>query len=184
MQQQYSAVDGQSILDICLNTYGNLDQLSRLLQDNGFGSVNNNPYSRQAFSFDNDFIDNQVISGARMATLLSPVKGPEGSQVLALIAQRYATSTAAVQGGSQITTSNNMYMDTKPDSYTAGTDGETAISLTSWIGWDILYVEKEIQPVKKTGYTWNKSSGLFTLLSTSMAQNETIFFLFQKLVTP
>src|SRR5438270_13434620 len=61
MLQSFNAVDGQSILDVCLNTYGNLDKLTKLMQDSGHPSIDVAPVRGQLFVFDNTQIDNQVI---------------------------------------------------------------------------------------------------------------------------
>ena len=49
---QYKAINGQSLLDICLNTYGSLDFLTKLIQDNGIENANYTPFSGQSFVWD------------------------------------------------------------------------------------------------------------------------------------
>ncbi len=185
----YTAVQGQSIFDVCLNTYGSLDFLYKLVQDNTFGSINNTPYSGQNFNYDTNYIVDQVISAGfkqtKLATLLNPtlVATNDTSQQINLITQRYATSN--VPGSQNVVIVKNMYQQNSQDLYTAAVNGETVVSMVTWIGWDILYVEKDIKPMKPSAYTWNKSSGTFTILAPdSLAAGETIFFIFQKLITP
>ncbi len=56
------AVEGQSIYDICLQTYGSLDYLVKLLQDNNIASINVTPYSGQTFTWDETLATDQTIS--------------------------------------------------------------------------------------------------------------------------
>jgi len=192
MLQTYKAINGQSVLDVCLNTYGSLDFLFRLVQDSGHGSIDDDPVSGQEFTFNSELVVDQMIAAGlkqvKLATLYSPhgVQQTDGEQVLNLIANRYATSQAVgipSAGNSGIGTSEaHMYQISKSDSYTAANEGETALVLTEWIGWDIIMIIKDIQPMKKTDYSWNKSSGTLTLRNgKSLSQGETIFFLFSKM---
>lgn len=186
--QVYNAINGQSIFDVCLQTYGGLDFLSKLMVDNGFPNMNSDPYSGQAFVFDESLIVDQLTNagnrGTKLATLLSPAKVDQsGSDQLTLITKRYATSYQAPTISSPIEI-NNMYQTNDTDSYTAGADGETSVSLPAWIGWDVLYVEDDIKPLKKSEYAWNKSSGTFTLQGgLSLNSGQTLFFIFKQMVS-
>lgn len=62
MIRTYKAVDGQNIYDVCLMTYGTLDQLPKLLSDNLFPGVNNYPFSGQVFTYDDTLVYNQNVS--------------------------------------------------------------------------------------------------------------------------
>ena len=49
---QYTAIDGQSLLDVCLNTYGSFDSLIELILDNNnLVTVNDNVNSGENFVF-------------------------------------------------------------------------------------------------------------------------------------
>jgi hypothetical protein len=184
MLQTYNAVAGQSIYDVCLNTYGSLDFLFKLVKDSGHGSVDNEPFTGQQFTIDTDLIVDQLVASGlkegKIASLYTPdQKVSNGTQSLNLVSNLYATS----RGIRPNTILNNMYKNTLPDAYTAGTNGETSVSLPQWIGWDIQLLIKEIQPLKGTQFTWNNSSGTLTLLGgLELEQNETIFFLFSKMI--
>ena len=73
-------------------------------------------------------------------------------------------------------------------SYTAVADGETVITpLTSiggsMIGYDIIQVEKEIKPMLKTDYNWNKTTGQLTLLNgISIGTGETLYIIHSILI--
>jgi hypothetical protein len=62
MIQTYYALGNQSIYDICGMTYGSLDNLFKLMQDNNFGSVNNVPVQGQAFSWDDTLVINEQVT--------------------------------------------------------------------------------------------------------------------------
>jgi hypothetical protein len=185
---QYNAVDGQSIFDVCLQTYGSMDFLYKLVGDNAFPDINTNPFSNQAFSFDPDLLVDQVLGGAavkgnKLATLYSPSPIDKSStQSLTLITKVYATAVPSI---SIPNISINMaYQKSDSDSYTAGADGQTVISMADWIGWDVLQVEHEIKPLKKTDWAWNKTSGQLSLLGgITLDNNQTLYFLFKKMTT-
>ena len=52
----YSCQQGQTLLDVCLNTYGSLDFLEKLITDNGFENANQLPTSGQIVSWDETLI--------------------------------------------------------------------------------------------------------------------------------
>jgi len=58
----YSALEGQSIFDICLQTYGSLDFLVKLLQDNNIASISIAPVSGQVFNWDETLTVDQVVN--------------------------------------------------------------------------------------------------------------------------
>lgn len=47
----YYSKEGQSVYDICLQVYGTLDKLTKLLQDSNFPNVNTYPVSGTLFIF-------------------------------------------------------------------------------------------------------------------------------------
>ena len=59
----YKALEGQSLYDICLQTYGTLDKLSngvsafwKFIQDNGIVNINNTIWTGKVFTFDTSLI--------------------------------------------------------------------------------------------------------------------------------
>lgn len=68
MQRQFGIVDGQSLLDVCLNTYGSLDYLLRLIQDNGIENANANVQSGQIVVFEDSLVIDQSTIGQNQAT--------------------------------------------------------------------------------------------------------------------
>lgn len=66
--QVFSAIDGQSLFDVCLNTYGSLDFMYKLLQDNAVASVKDEVATGQAFSWDDSQVINQQVNQAYAAS--------------------------------------------------------------------------------------------------------------------
>lgn len=66
--QAYNAIDGQSLLDVCLNTYGDLGYLYKLLQDNNVLNADEIVKSGDAFIWDDSLVQNQQINAAYAAS--------------------------------------------------------------------------------------------------------------------
>lgn len=64
--QQFSAVSNSTIYDVCLNTYGSLDFLVKLMMDNNFTGVNDFPANGQIFNFDETLIANQDVKNVNI----------------------------------------------------------------------------------------------------------------------
>lgn len=60
--ETWIAKQGQSIFDICLNTYGTLDQLFKLMQDNDVDNINAIDFSQRKFNFDPTLIVDGAIT--------------------------------------------------------------------------------------------------------------------------
>ena len=58
--QIFTAVSNSTIYDVCLNTYGSLDFLAKLMLDNNFLNINTSPTNGQQFSFDETLVVNQA----------------------------------------------------------------------------------------------------------------------------
>jgi hypothetical protein len=185
--QNYMTVEGQSLYDVCLNTYGSLDFLLKLLQDNGIPDINQYPHSGQIFSFDPALIVDEgvfrqlIVTNTRYATAYSKL----GSVY-------YTVIDSGVKGPPKNNYNpppdpNDMsysYQKTSRYEYTAGADGETTITLTDLVNTDILQIEKEILTLKDNQWLWNKSSATLTLQNgAAMSAGETLFILWQQMIT-
>lgn len=52
----FTAVSNSTIYDVCLNTYGSLNMLVKLMADNGHDGVNTYPTSGQQFQYDETLV--------------------------------------------------------------------------------------------------------------------------------
>lgn len=70
----FNCISGSSFSDVCMNTYGSMDQYVKLLNDNGL-TPDSVPYSGQIVMWDDSLVSNQSIqqvqdnSGIKYATL-------------------------------------------------------------------------------------------------------------------
>jgi hypothetical protein len=162
MIQEFRAVDQSTIWDVVNNTYGSVDFIVKLMQDNGFLNVNTYPENGQIFLYDDTLVVNQNIK----RTIVSPVK--------------YATR--------ERTTTNleNMiyYEQVWKDEYTAAADGETVIVRPALVGKRIVDIEKEILPLKNSQYLFNATTGTITLIGgTTLDAGQTLFTLYAEIKT-
>lgn len=189
---EYKAISGQSIFDVCLQTYGTLDYLYKLLQDNGIESVNAPVIGGQTFQWDDSLVLDQGLNtvftntGVRYSTdvsqngsvyyvLENPVRAIDNSGGQQSNFQPYLPGTSK-------------YMGVFNTSYTATADGATSMQILDIngqpiIGFDILQVEKEIKQLKADEYTWDKNTAMLTLLNGNvMYMQETLYILYTKMI--
>ena len=185
----YKALSGQSIYDVCLQTYGSLDFLYRLMQDNGVNGLDEDVRSGQSFVWDDNLVLDQQLNAAFAAT-----------------GTRYATDVSSlgsvyyvINNGGKIVPNNPIdpynppnhsktYEMTVQATYTSSADGTVSFVLTDgdgnlYTGWDMLQIEKEIKPLKASQFVWNKTTSTVTLLDTTIDSGETAYCLLTKIVT-
>lgn len=79
----FNAVEGQSLIDVCLNTYGSLDYMYKLLQDNAVENIDGDVVSGQAFVWDDSLVFNQAVNswfiyrGRKFATDIKKTLTPD-----------------------------------------------------------------------------------------------------------
>lgn len=56
----YESKNGQNIYDVCLRTYGSLEHLVKLVQDNNLSSIGEPFYSKEFF-FDEDLVEDYLL---------------------------------------------------------------------------------------------------------------------------
>lgn len=195
MPKKFNAQAGQSIYDVCLNTYGTFDQLVKLLRDSGNQGVNDVPFSGQAFVYDETLVADQQVSqitalrGRVYATLAT------GNGSYYIINQgRPHVIPPPVPGGPvppTPTPGNDDYMIGQTQ-FVSSADGTTIITPVdadgnSMIGYDVIALEKEIRPIENLPsapakkWSWSKLSGILTLLNgTVLDYGETLFILYNK----
>jgi len=186
--QTCTAVEGQSLYDVCLNTYGSLDFLLKMLQDSGVSDINQSPHSGQVFSFDPQLVVDQginrqlTVTNTRYATAYSKL----GSVYYTVIDQGAKSIPAnpynPPPNPNQTTT---MYETVGNAQYIGGNVlGETTISLPDLIGKDFVQIDKEIKHLLESEWLWNKTSGTLTLINgVVLDKDETLFILWKELIT-
>lgn len=186
----YQSIAGQSIYDVCLQTYGSLDFLYKLLQDNSIAGVDVPVTSRQQFVWDDTLVLDQQVNAAFAGT-----------------SKRYSTDVSALGSVFYVINNNgtivqnstsepytppsgqNQYQMVLGTSFTSNADGLTSfapldINGNTLVGFDIVQIEKDIQPLKASDYVWNKNTGIVTLLNGVTLDNlSTAYILYSKIVT-
>jgi hypothetical protein len=71
MLSEYRAQNGQSVVDVCLNTYGTTAYMYKLLQDSGVSSVDSVPATGDVFYYD---IALAVNSNTSRTKVMTPVR--------------------------------------------------------------------------------------------------------------
>lgn len=192
MLKNYKAVNGQSIYDVCLNTYGTLDRLVKQLVDSGAGQgVNSIPASGQVYVYDDDLVVDLAVSQAYLLTAIryATANGTNG-QTYYIINQN---EPPTVPPGTlppivPPINPNDMITQVNGAQFVSGADGTTVITLmdkdgNSMIGNDLIQIEKEIRPIVNANWVWNKFTGTLTLINGEVVDNgQTLFYLYSKVV--
>lgn len=185
--QQYKAKAGQSIYDVCLQTYGSLDYLGKLMDDNGINGVDEDVLSGQVFEWDDQLIVDQ---GLNLNTLLVSDTYATAASKLGSVFFAFENNNPTVGGGSTPiapppppTQTTLMTLGTY---FTSNADNTTVVNVTDIngnpiIGCDVIQVEKETKPLKNIDWVWNKTSSTLTLINGVTVDNEqTLFILYNK----
>lgn len=194
MQKNYNAIYGQSIFDVCLNTYGSLDDLFKLLQDSSGTNkgLNDVPASGQLYVYDDSLVADQQInqaytlSGINYATYF----GVNGSSMY-IVTQRQPNPGAGTPPPTipPPTPGSNMQTLVDSASFISGADGTTVIvpqdkNGGSLIGYDIVYIEREIRPIRRADWVWNKVTGNLTLTNgETLDKDQELFYIYTKSIT-
>jgi hypothetical protein len=187
----YSAIAGQSIYDVCLQTYGSLDYLYKLMQDNGIEGLDEQIYSRQEFVWDDSLVVNQLINAAFSAT-----NQLYSTDMTSLGNVYFVTQQSPIIGIPNVPSAPyvppvaaGIYTVILSTSFTSNQDGTTQvtpldINSNNLIGYDIVQVEREIKPLFNTDWSWNKATGVLSLLNgKTIDAGESLFILYSKTVS-
>lgn len=191
--QNYPAVYGQSLYDICLQVYGTLDLLYKLLQDSGVDSVNVVPFSGQVFIYDDTLVTDQAIINRNVLgnILYATDIGSNGSVYYMLHQGNPRLIHRKIPGGPGIPVSPPVIitdMAVYATSYVSSADGTTDIfpldingNSMSGSKWDIVQIEQEIKPLANTQYVWNTALGKISLLGGLTLDNgQSIFIIYSQ----
>jgi hypothetical protein len=186
--QVYKAINGQSFSDVCLNTYGTLDEYVKLLNDNNL-SPNNAPYSGQSIAWDELIITDQTIykkttgAGTIFATLAGinnnnyfQIVGGDNPKKLPI--NPLPITIGGGGGGS------NMYVQPLATSYTSVTGGESIITVLALQNKKVLQIEREIKPLKASEFIFDAIGATIQLVGIDpLSAGETLFILYTETIT-
>jgi len=182
--EKFYAIEGQSLADVCMNTYGSMDYFFKMLQDSGVQSANEVPYTGQIFLWEKTLV---VDAQVNRTTTINNIKYATASS--------QNGNTYYIINGDGITPPQNgngqnpnpptvpsMYQKTSELSYVAPTDNVTDITLTSLQGKNILQIIKNIQPLFAADYSFNTTTGVLHLI-TPLSKDEALFILYTEMIT-
>lgn len=185
----YIAVSGQSIYDVCLNTYMSLNFLVKLMQDSNHPNVDTAPYGGQIFVFDETLIQDQNVTGSNNVnniiystsntggrSVLSTVQGnPNGSN---------GNDTISAPPVPPNQSSMKYYQQTLDIEYTSNADGTTSFTLPSLANKTLAIVQSwiEIQPLKNTQIGIDSNTGKVTLSGGAVVDNGQTFYLIYTII--
>lgn len=183
----YIAITGQSIYDICLQTYGTFDYLVKLMSDSGFASLEAKPYGGQIFVYDETLVANQpVTSSAQISSTIYSTAQSNRGNILTTITNEGPNSSSPTSPYVPPNNGNpNMkyYQQTAEYQFTSNADGTASINISELIGCSVIGITKEIQPLLDANWSFNSSSGTLTLIGTTVDSGQSLFILYSKIIT-
>jgi len=178
----FSAISGQTLPDVCMNTYGSMDYFYKLLQDNNIPNANAIPYTGQQFTWDDTLVVDSLVSvtTTNQNIIYATGYGSNGNTYYVTVASQ---PNAYVPNSSPyVPDSGNVYQATKTYDYvsTSGA-GETVINLSALVGKSIEGIEADIQPLLKSEWSWNKNTGVLTL-SNPIFDGSRLFIIYTEMI--
>jgi hypothetical protein len=176
----YTGINGQSLMDVCLNTYGSLDYLYKLLQDSGVSNINQPVVSQQPFTWDSDLIVDQNVN--RITSLQGVIyataaNGSDGTYYVVKGQAPIAPSAPYVPpfnpGGVF------QYQRTGFTNYIAEADG-ASVTIPTLIGKTIGQIERNIAP--DTEYSFDAITGTITFANPLMT-GEKLYIIYTEMIT-
>ncbi|HXS58990.1 MAG TPA: hypothetical protein VN726_22860 [Hanamia sp.] len=184
----YQAIEGQSLWDVCLNTYGSLDYIIKLIQDNGVDNVNVYPVSGQIFIWDETLtIDQAVNQISQNAKIIYATKVLLNGSVLSIVLGSSSSNTGSTYWQPptwQPPNPGNMikYQKTSEIQYTAA-GGETSVILSELIESSIIQITREIQPLKAADFGFNTTNGQISITGNPLGAGETLYIIYGQIIT-
>ena len=184
----YKAVTGQSVFDLCLNTYGSFDLLFKFLNDNNITDVNYVPYSGQNFIWDETLTADQAVNiTSTTNNIIYATSTQRNGSVLSIVLDQgngstsggggtYPPYTPPSSGGS------TSYFVTYGVQY-VGVGSENTFILSELIGTTIVQITREVQPLLPSMYTFVPSTGAITLTGNPLVAEEVVYIIYTKHVT-
>lgn len=194
--QTYNAIAGQSLYDVCLQTYGSLNYLFKLMQDNGITGLNETVSSRQPFVWDDTLVVDQLVNAAFAATNTRYSTDMAGLGNVYWVVNQGAINSVPNQTPTPYTppAPQGSYQVTLATSWTSPADSTTSftpldINGNTLVGCEVIQVEMEIKPLVPQGqpgaqWSWNKLTGILTLTNNTYAdQGVLVSLLYTKIVS-
>lgn len=161
----FNAISGQTLADVCMNTYGSMDYFYKLLQDNNIANADALPYTGQAFTWDDTLVVDSMINKTNVIGNVKYATGyGSNGNTLAIIVGGAPSPAYIPTPQPPAPSEGNVYQIMGTYDYVSSSSGgETVVSLPALTGKTIQGIEADIQPLLKTEWAWVKSTGVLTL---------------------
>lgn len=160
------------------------------MQDNGILGLDQSIYSGMQFSWDDNLVVDQQLNASYAASGQKYSTDTSALGNVNYVVQRGAIDNVPNANSTPYTPpTSGTYQVTLSTSFTSSADGVTTITPldinnNSLVGCDIVQVVKEIKGLTKSEYSWNKTTGVLTLLGGNTCDaGVTLFILYSKIVT-
>jgi hypothetical protein len=164
-----------------MNTYGTIDLLVKLLQDNGIESIDSTLPSSMTWVWDETLSKDQKINIVNISNNVTyatsaTIKG----SVLSIILNDNQTSFNNTNIQNPIivtppTTGGKMIAEIQ---YIA-TGGESSVPEIDLVGSTIIQITREVQILENSEYSFNPTTGTITLSGDTLATGEVLFIIYQ-----
>lgn len=179
----YSAIFGQSIWDVCLQTYGTIDMINQLLSDNDI-DIDVEITTGMEFTWDDTLTTDQYVNQKLSETsIIYATKSLANGNTLSVVKNESSGSAINTNGTYYQPIKENekvKYQSTAEVQYIAA-GGETTVILSELIGATIVQITREQQPLKTSDYQFNSSNGQITI--NELYANETLYIIYGKIIT-
>ena len=179
----FTGISGQSLFDVCLNCYGGLDNMVKLMVDSGVENLDEPVKTGKQFTYDPELIVNQQVSQITTQTgVIFATAAMNNGNIFAIVD---GSGTRPKRPITSVPNNDNKVSrsyKTAQAQYTATTDDETLISLPDLTGVDVFAVEKEIKPLGTGEWSWNKTTAVLTLAGVVLEKDATLYIYYQQLV--
>lgn len=180
----FYAIAGQSLQDVCMNTYGSINYFVKLLVDNNVPSMDAEVYSNQAFVWDETLVANQATSVSVLAGNIRYATDLSALGNLNFVVPNGGPTWGPPPAGVPTTNKIDMVFSTF---YISNADGTTTMVITDLTGvpitgYDLISVELETKPLRNDGsaWSWNKATAVLSLLNGFTADNGVQVYIWYK----
>ena len=176
----YKGINGQSLMDVCLNTYGSLDYLYKLLQDSGVSNINQPVVSQQQFTWDSDLIvDQNVNKITTLQNVIYATAANNGDGTYYIVKGQDPIPPSAPYVPPFNPGGVYKYMRTGFTNLTVDADGNS-VTIPLLIGKTLGQIERNIQP--DTDYTFDNTTGTVTFANPLMT-GEKLYIIYTEMIT-
>lgn len=179
----FNSINGQSLYDICLNTYGSLDFMSKLLKDNGIENIEIPVPTSKEWNWDETLtMDQAVNQKATNASIYYATSAMTTGSTLAIVVNDI--NKVIPIGGNEIVNRNpnNTYQQISEVQFVA-IGGEFDVDFSEIAGCDIIQITRNIQPLLTSEYVFTKATGNISLSGDVMEVGEVLFIIYSKKIS-